>query len=159
MKTDPRRLQLSTYRTVTEVPPRFGDMDALRHLNNVSLAAIYEEGRIDLHRQVQADRVREKGTRTVVAQVQITYLAEAHYPDPLQIGAALSHVGRTSYVIVQGMFQNGRCVGVADTLFVNTKDGRPHPLAPDYRAALEGLIIKLEDKADDRSVEGEPTNG
>lgn len=144
MKADPRRLELSLYPAVAEVPPRFGDMDALRHLNNVSLAGIYEEARVILHRRAGAEAAREKGTRTVIGQVQITYLAEAHYPAMLQVGGGVVRIGRTSYLIAQAMFQNGRCVGVADTLIVNTREGRSHPLSEPFRAALQTVFIQLD---------------
>ena len=144
MRTDPRRLEPGLYPFTAEVPPRFNDMDALRHLNNVALAAVYEEGRIALHRSLDMDGLREPGTRTVVAQVNITYLAEGHYPQTLYVGGAISKIGGASYTIVQGLFQDGACVGVCDTVIVNTREGRSHPLAPAFRARLEQLKIDIE---------------
>ena len=148
MKPDPRRADAGRYPFTHDVPPRFNDMDALRHLNNVALAAVYEEGRIALHRAFDKNGIREPGTRTVIAQVNITYLAEGHYPDVLQVAAGVTRIGRSSYEIAQGLFQNGRLIGVADTVIVNTRDGRSHPLSPAFVAGLETLRMDLEGEAD-----------
>ncbi|MGZ8362690.1 MAG: acyl-CoA thioesterase [Caulobacteraceae bacterium] len=137
-----RRYDLGIYPDVMDVPPRFNDMDALRHLNNVALAAVYEEGRIALHRKLAMDELREKNTRTVVAQVNIGYLLEGSYPDMLTIGGGISRIGKSSYEICQGLFQNGRCIGVCDTVIVNTHDGRSHPLTGAWKARLETLRIE-----------------
>jgi len=145
MRTDPKRLDADHYPYVADVPPRFNDMDALRHLNNVALAAVYEEGRIAMHRELHMDRHREPGTRTVVAQVNISYLDEGHYPETLKVGCAISRIGGASYTIEQGLFQGGRCIGVCDTVIVNTRDGRSHPLAPPFREALKAFQIEEPD--------------
>lgn len=148
MKPDPQRADPGLYPFTHEVPPRFNDMDALRHLNNVALAAVYEEGRIAMHRALDMDGLREPGTRTVVAQVNITYLLEGHYPQSLFVGCGLTRIGGSSYTIAQGLFQDGQCIGVCDTVIVNTKAGRSHRLAPGFRAVLETLLIDLEGDAD-----------
>jgi acyl-CoA thioester hydrolase len=148
VKPDPKRADPARYPYSFEVQPRFNDMDVLRHLNNVALAAVYEEGRIAMHRAFDKNHIREPGTRTVVAQVNISYLDEGHYPDVLEVAAGVSRIGRSSYTILQGLFQNGRCIGVADTVIVNTKDGRSHPLTPAFRAGLETLKIDIEGDAD-----------
>jgi acyl-CoA thioester hydrolase len=148
MKPDSRRADPGLYPFTHEVPPRFNDMDALRHLNNVALAAVYEEGRIALHRAFDKNGIREPGTRTVIAQVNITYLAEGHYPEVLRVAGGVTRIGRSSYAIAQGLFQNGRLIGVADTVIVNTRDGRSHPLAPAFVAALEALKMDVKGEAD-----------
>ena len=67
MKPDPQRLSPDAYPLLIEIPTRFADVDPLRHLNNVRLAEIYEEGRVRLHREANVEAGREKGSRTVVA--------------------------------------------------------------------------------------------
>ena len=142
MRTDPSRLDIDRYPFAADIPPRFTDMDALRHLNNVALASIYEEGRLALHRAMHLEGRREKGTRTVVAQVNISYLPEGHYPQPIKVAGRIGRIGGASYVIEQGLFQEGRCIGVCDTVIVNTSEGRSHPLAPAFREALKAFQIE-----------------
>ena len=139
MKSDPRRLEASAYPLMIEIPTRFADVDPLRHLNNVRLAEIYEEGRVRLHREANVDAGREKGSRTVVAQVTLRYLAEGHYPLETRIGGGVSRIGNSSYEIAQGLFQDGRCIGLCDTVVVYTREGRSAPLPDPLREALQRL--------------------
>ena len=133
----PERLKLETYPWSRATEPRFGDMDALRHLNNVAIARLYEDGRV---RFTDGSGVRQAlATRHgfLVAEVSINYLAEGHYPDPLTLGCGIGRVGTTSFAIAQGLFQRGRCIGVADTTLVHVLRGDgPTPLPDIVRAAL-----------------------
>jgi acyl-CoA thioester hydrolase len=141
LKPSPHRLDLSTYPFVTEIPTRFGDMDPLRHLNNVALAGIYEEGRVRFGLSVNDSYIHHKGHRLVIAEVNIRYLAEGHYPGALTVAAGVIRVGASSYVLAQALFQNGQCIGVCDSVLVYTAEHRPHPLPDGFKAALLGKMI------------------
>lgn len=142
LRPDPRRFEIGLYPFVVEVPPRFSDMDALGHLNNVALAAVYEEGRLALHRAVKAHKHHEAGARTVIAQVLINYAAEGFYPEALVVAGGLSRIGTSSYAIAQGLFQKGRCIGTADTVIVYTHGGGSRPMPEAMKAALGQLKIE-----------------
>lgn len=141
MKPSPERLQLSTYGFSTTIEPRFGDMDALRHLNNVALAGIYEEARLRFTRTFRHAPEGEDGQRPVLAEITIRYLAEGLYPGTITAGIGTLHIGRTSYVVGQALFQGDRCIGTADTVVVWTAGGRPYPLPDAFRAALEAARL------------------
>ena len=141
MKLAPERLQLSTYGFQTDIEPRFGDVDALRHLNNVALAGIYEEARLRFTATFRHTPTGEGGQRPVLAQITIRYLAEGRYPGVLTAGIGVLRIGRSSYVVGQALFQFGQCIGIAETVIVWTSNGRPHPVPDDFRAALEAALI------------------
>ncbi len=141
MKPSPHRLDLGLYPFQTVVEPRFGDMDPLRHLNNVALAGIYEEGRVRFGLSVSDSYAHQKGQRLVVAEVAIRYLAEGCYPAPLTVAAGVIRIGASSYQLGQALFQSGQCIGVCDTVLVYTADHRPHPLPDGFKAALAGKMI------------------
>src|ERR1700761_4493612 len=105
------RLALATHPVRFDTAPRFGDLDPLRHLNNAALARIYEDGRVRFLDSSGARTGWEPGCRFVVAEVTIRYLAEGRYPDPLVLGTGVLSIGRSSFVIAQALFQNGRCIG------------------------------------------------
>lgn len=148
MKPAAERLQLSTYPFSTEIEPRFGDMDSLRHLNNVALAGIHEETRLRFTRTFRHSPEGEDEQRSVLAQITIRYLAEGSYPGTLTAGIGALHIGRTSYTVGQALFQNGRCIGTADTVIVWTSAGRPHPIPDRFRSALEAALIEQPAPAD-----------
>ena len=142
MKPDARRLMLETHPLTLAVPSRFQDLDTLGHINNVSIGAFYEEGRGGLHRQAFPVELRKAHSmRMVIADVHISYLAEAFYPGDLIVGTGMLKIGNTSYTIGQGLFQNGRCVGVCETVLVNTDGTKPTPIPQEGRDSLRSLLI------------------
>lgn len=148
MKPAPERLLLGSYPFKTRIEPRFGDMDALRHLNNVALAGIYEEGRLRFTASFNHHPVGEERGRPMLAEVTIRYLAEGHYPGVLTVGVGTLHIGRTSYRVGQALFQDGRCIGISDVVVVWTSEGRPAPIPDDFRAALGAALIESSTASD-----------
>jgi acyl-CoA thioester hydrolase len=142
VKPAPERLALDSYAFKTIIEPRFGDMDALRHLNNVALAGIYEEGRLRFTATFNHGPIGDERARPMLAEVTIRYLAEGRYPGALTVGVGVLKLGRTSYVIGQALFQAGRCIGVADVVVVWTADGRPAPIPDAFRTALAAALIE-----------------
>lgn len=143
MKPDAARLVLDTYPLTVTVPSRFRDLDTLGHINNVAIGSFYEEGRARLNREAFPPDMRHRhNMRMLIADVHIAYLAEAHYPGDLIVGSGISKIGKTSYTIALGLFQNGQCVGVCETVLVNTDGEKPAPIPDEGRALLERLQIK-----------------
>ena len=144
-KPVPERLELASYFLTFETAPRFGDLDPLRHLNNAALVRIYEDARV---RFLDGSGVREAWEphcRFVVAEMAIQYLAEGGYPDPLSVGSGVLRIGRSSFTLAQGLFQNGRCIGVGDTtmVYVDTVAEAPRALPEAARARLDTTAMRV----------------
>ena len=143
MKPEPYRLNPGAYPIRIAVPTRFGDLDPLGHVNNVSFASYFEEGRAMLNRTAfPLDFRKATGMRILIADVHIAYLAEAHYPGDVDIHSGVGHVGRSSYRIDSAIFQNARCVAVCESVLVNTEGDKPAPLPAHAREALEALSVQ-----------------
>src|SRR4051812_7708615 len=97
MKPASWQLDPARYSWTELVPTRFGDVDMFGHLNNVSIARMFEEGRIRFQfthygsAMLDADKLQQ--ARMVVAQSNISYLAEGSYPAPVTCGAGIARVG------------------------------------------------------------------
>jgi acyl-CoA thioester hydrolase len=147
MKPDPQRLEQSTYPFAIELQTRFGDLDVLGHLNNAAIARLYEEARSRFGMAKLSDiRQPLTGQRewwALVANVNISYLGEAHYPAPVTITSGIGRIGTTSYVVAHGLFQEGRCLGVCDcTLVIVSKETRKAiPLPEILRERLAQFTI------------------
>ena len=142
MKPAPHRLLAETYPLSVVVPTRFRDLDPLGHLNNVAIGAFYEEGRAHLHRTVFPPTARKaRPLRLLIADVHIAYLAEAHYPAPCTVSAGVQRIGRSSYTIALGLFQNEVCVGACETVMVHTDGAGPTAIPDAAREALAALTI------------------
>lgn len=137
------RLQLDSYPVVDEIAARYGDMDANAHLNNLALEAMHENARATMNRDVLPEAYRAGGRRLrlVTSQNAVHFLAEAHWPALIQTGAGVGRIGRTSYVASTGLFRDGACIGLCDTVLVLLDQDGPTPLPDELRAALQTLLL------------------
>ena len=69
----------------------------------------------------------------------LRYLAEGFYPGEMRVGGGVSRIGNSSYEIAQALFQDGRCIGLCDTVLGYTHEGRSAPLPDPLRQSLARL--------------------
>ncbi|KTE19666.1 thioesterase [Sphingopyxis sp. H050] len=141
-KPESWRLDAASYPVCIDFQTRFQDMDINGHLNNVAFAVLFESGRVLLNREIRPWTERPANERTMVAAVEINYLAEGNFPDPVQIATGIGRLGTSSWTIVQAMFQNGRCIATCDTVVVCRTDGQAKPLRAEMVAELEQKLAK-----------------
>lgn len=142
MRDDPRRHQAANYPWTVTLETRFTDMDVNRHLNNVAVQRLYEEARVRFNWALRAAHPELGRVRYLVARVATDYLAEGHYPAPVELGYGVGSIGRTSYVAVLGMFQGGKCIGLCDTVMVHRGEAGPSPLPEPLRAVLGEWVLR-----------------
>jgi acyl-CoA thioester hydrolase len=142
---DPHRLVLAAYPVAREVTARVSDMDGYGHLNAIRIGHFYEDARAAFYGVAFAGLHR---ARTPVAQLTLRYLGEGFWPGTMTIGTGMLKVGVSSYVMGQGLFQDGRCIGLCDTVLVSTENGRAHRLPDDIRAAAEAMKLRLSTPAE-----------
>jgi len=137
------RLQLECYPVVDEIAARYGDMDANGHLNNLALESLHENARATMNRALlpEAYDVGARRIRLVTSQNAVHFLVEAHWPAIIQTGAGVGRIGRTSYVASTGLFIDGTCIGVCDTVLVALGDDGPVPIPDDLRATLQTVLL------------------
>lgn len=147
-RPDAARLALATYHYAFEMPPRFGDLDPLRHLNNAALARFYEEGRVRFINQLGLRQALEPDHGFVVGEVAIRYLAEGRWPDVVTVASAVLQVGRSSFTIAQALFQLGGCIGVGEGTLVHVHrlEGGSRPLGEAARELLRRGALPLDIK-------------
>lgn len=140
-KPESWRLDPAVYPFSFDVATRWADLDMLGHINNVSMAALFEEGRgkfthsLDIHRAA-------KDIRWLIAGVEIAYLAEAHHPGSVTVASGIGRIGAKSWSIYSAAFQGGKCVATCETTTVYTNAMGSAPLPVDYIAKLEAMQIK-----------------
>jgi len=141
MKPSPERLALDSYPSKVEIAARFSDVDMFRHLNNVAIGQFYEEVRFALTGQVRERIPRERNGRVMVANVDTAFLREARYPGTVTVGTGVASCGRSTYVLGQGLFQDGVCFSCADTVLVYLENNAPAALAPEFDAIFRELAL------------------
>jgi acyl-CoA thioester hydrolase len=132
-RPDPALLDTARYPFSCEIEPRFSDLDLNRHINNVAMAGMLEDGRVRFYRAASGQDDFH-GLATMVASIAIEYLGETHYPETLTVHGAIERLGQSSQQVVQIVTQGGKPVVFARTVIVMVGPDGPAPLPEDYRA-------------------------
>ncbi|MGB6242519.1 MAG: thioesterase family protein [Castellaniella sp.] len=134
-------VDIQTHSGTFEIPVevRWGDMDALRHVNNVAYFRYFEEGRVRLFSALQMEG--GQGRYGVLAHASCDFLKPLLYPGRIVVGMALLRIGRTSLELdswiaaeddARNLYAKGRSVLVC----TDSATGRPVPWTDADRQAL-----------------------
>lgn len=119
----------------TLVPVRWGDMDALGHVNNTVYFRFTEQARIDWLESLGFADIVDVEEGPVIINASCTFLKPITYPATVEIRTLIGKPGRSSLPT----YYEIRCVG-ADTLYAegaakvvwwNPRTGKSLPL-PDF---------------------------
>ena len=141
MKPPAWRQDRALYPHSVRVQTRYHDEDRLGHVNNIAVAAYYDEARSKLMRRTFELTQGLTGVRIVTADVRVSYMGEVFHPGDVEVASGILRMGNSSWEIGQTMFQNDRCVGVAATVLVQASASGAGTIVPELRAALEQLLI------------------
>lgn len=127
------------------VPTRWADNDAYGHVNNVVHYALMdtvinrwliERGGLD---------IQAGGVIGLCVESRCNYRGSVEFPDPLEVGLRVGHLGRTSVRYEIGMFRPGRETLVAEGhfvhVFVDRADRRPAEITGGLRDSLAALQV------------------
>jgi len=117
---------------------RFADLDPQGHVNNAVYATYFETGRVAMFRNPDLSIGVPNATFVLVRQ-EIDFMRELHWPSEVVIGTALAELGRTSYTLLQAVFEGEVCAaaGRAIMVMLDAKTRRPLALTPDAIARLD----------------------
>ena len=126
-----------------EVQTRWADNDVYGHVNNVVYYSYFdtavnryliEQGVLDIH---------AGSTIGLVVETQCHYFAPIAFPEPIEAGLRVAHVGRSSVRYEIGLFCRGHTHSAAHGRFVHVyvdrQTRRPVALAPSFLQVLTGL--------------------
>lgn len=134
---DVERVLLYTITT----PVRWGDMDALGHVNNAAYFVYMEQARVGWLESVGAEAIRP-GARegSVIVNACCTFHKLITYPATLQVQMHGGAPGRTSFESYYTLQEDDSDVvyatGTARIVWVNYASGRPIPLPAFVRRHL-----------------------
>ena len=119
-------------------PIRWGDMDALGHVNNTVYFRYFEQARIEWIYGVEraVDRQAYDGSGPVIVNASCTFLEPLVYPGDVEVRMFLGDLGRTSVVSYYELAMNDKLYaeGAAKIVWIDLASGRSIPL-PDAIAA------------------------
>lgn len=107
------------FRFFLRLTPRWGDMDALGHVNNVKFFTYDESARLEYFNQLMRDDARFwKDYGLILARIEADFLAQLRLPAELEIGFRISRMGRSSLGTEAAMFRDGQVVAVTRAVVV-----------------------------------------
>jgi acyl-CoA thioester hydrolase len=116
-------------------------MDVLGHINNVSMAGLFEHGRGMFNHAIEVQR-RAAGQRWLIVSVSLDYIAEAHFPEHVDVACGILRIGNSSWDIASAAFQGGECKATCITTIVLTGTDGPTAINADLRAEFERLTVR-----------------
>ena len=140
-KPESWRLTPAAYPFTTDIPTRWADLDLLGHINNVSMAGLFEEGRGKFNRMLDLHRDHQE-IRWLIAGVDLAYLAEAHHPAPVTVASGIGAIGTKSWSIFSAAFQDDKCVATCETTLVYTDASGPTAFSDTHRTKLEAMRVR-----------------
>ena len=122
-----------------EMPVRWGDMDALGHVNNIMYFRYFEQARIAWYESLGFEPLAEATTSMVIVDNHAEYLRPLVYPATLDVRMGGHSPGRSSFVstytIVSGETLCTR--GRSKVVWVDAAKGRSVALPESVRALLD----------------------
>ena len=124
---------------VSRIPIRWGDMDAMGHVNNTVYFRYLEQARIDWYAHIgQKERA---GADTVVVHCYCSFYAPLVFPGEVEIRTYAGNPGRSSFEIVHEIRRTDNpdvvcAVGGARAVWIDRKTGKSAPLPDSMRALM-----------------------
>ena len=132
----------STYTHVERV--RFGDLDAMRHLNNVVYLRYFETARIAFIRQLFPDHDPahpETGSWGLIfAECHVNYRAPVYFDEELAVECSIGEVRRSAFQVMFRMTVGERLAaeGYGWLVGFDYEAEKASPLPEAFRAVLSG---------------------
>lgn len=124
---------------ITRIPMRWGDMDAMGHINNTIYFRYLEQARIEWYAYM--GRNKQAGMETVVVHAHCSFMLPLTYPGTVEVRTYVGPPGRSSFEIEQEIRRTDDdrlyARGGARAVWVDRKTGKSAPLPDEVRAILE----------------------
>lgn len=140
-KPEPWRLDASSYSVSMAIQTRYADLDSLGHINNVSMAGIFETARVHFH-HLFGRHPGDQGVRWLVAAVSLNYVEEAHFPYDVVVHSGIGRIGNSSWTLYAAAFQQGHCVATCDTVMAVKGARGASAIDTETRAIMEQNLAR-----------------
>jgi acyl-CoA thioester hydrolase len=124
---------------------RFADLDPNQHVNNAVYASYFETSRVLLMRDPECGLVWP-GQSWVLAQLNINFRAELHWPGKIELGLGVTRIGRSSVTYAQVVFSEGKCIAsaTATTVMVGLQSRQPTPIPAELSERFQPWMMRGE---------------
>ena len=107
---------LKDFTVVVDLNIEWGDMDALRHVNNIEYFKYFQVARIAYFEKIASDGVlREKRIPLILASTQCKFIYPLAYPDSISVGVRVDAMAdqyfTMKYAVVSHQHQRLAAIG------------------------------------------------
>jgi acyl-CoA thioester hydrolase len=135
----------SSFKYTKQLSVQWGEMDALKHVNNVVYIRYFETARIEYFSQSGIwQAFVDEGIVVVLGKIECNFLRPLVFPDEIAVMARVKSIGNSSLVVEQAVYSQklGLCAcGDAVVVCTDPATGRKTNM-PQH---LKELIAKIED--------------
>jgi len=132
------------YPRITSISTRWGDNDSYGHVNNVVYYSFFDTS---VNQHLIERGVLDIGTSPVIGLVlenQCRYFTSLGFPDRIDVGMRVTHLGNSSVRYEIALFRNdadlASAVGKFVHVYVERTTNQPVPIPPAVRSVLEPLM-------------------
>ncbi len=124
------------------ITPRFGDADALRHINNCALPMWFENARMPICKLFHPD-LDFDGWRLIIAKITVDFMAQMRIGADVEVRTFVRKIGRSSFTVYHEAWQDGRLGAKGDAVMVHYdfESLKSLPLPDAVRAELEKHMV------------------
>ena len=149
MKVQMKETLLEDFPVIVEYPVAWGDMDALRHVNNVTYFRYFENARIAYFERIRMWEFMDKtGIGPILASTQCRFRVPLTYPDVVPIGSCVSDIGQDSftmkYCVISHRLSKIAAEGEGQLVTYDYHNNRKVPMPPELKQTILNLEGKLE---------------
>jgi len=139
------------YAHVCSIATRWMDNDAYGHVNNVIYYSYFDTAVNRYLIEAGALNIQNSAVIGLVVETRCSYFSSLAFPDEVNVGVRVAHLGQSSVRYELGIFRNADKVAAAQGYFVHVYvdriSNRPVPLPPPLRRALQALVRPLDSAA------------
>ena len=127
---------------IARIPMRWGDLDAMGHVNNTIYFRFLEQSRIEWYTEI--GRGRENGVvEAIVVSAHCTFFRPLTYPGTVEVRTYAGSPGRSSFEITQEIRRSDDpetiyAAGGAKVVWVDHQTGKSMPIPDEVRAIIMG---------------------
>ena len=133
------------FRYFTSITTRWRDNDVYQHVNNTVYISWMDTAVAEYLIKEGGMRYGESKTIGLIVESFCQYRAPVAYPEVVEAGIRVAHIGGSSARYEVGIFKEGvaeaASVGYFVHVFVDSDTNRPAGVPPAYREALERIKV------------------
>jgi acyl-CoA thioester hydrolase len=123
-----------------QMPLRWGEMDALRHINNAQYLRYFEESRIVWGESLNM-HLDGKAEGMILLKASVTYKKQVTYPGDIDVSLFAGEIGRSSFHLINTLTVEGdgtpAAIGDFVIVWFDYRSGKSLAIPDSLRAVLE----------------------